>query len=475
MMTQSERNVSLEEMDMDSVIHPYTSLGPGRAPPTIIKSGKGIYVTFTNGRTYIDGMSSMNCVNIGYGNQRVADAIAKQARDVAYYHSFLGVANEPEIRLADRLLNKLLPKQMRRVMFMSSGSEAVDAAVKFIWMYNYLRGKPEKTKIISRKNSYHGVTLCAASLSGSEAMHKGFNLPLPGFLYTESAHYFANAEPGESERDYSMRLARSLDEQIEAEGPETVAAFACEPALGAGCAVMPPEGYFEEVVKVLRKHDVLFFDDECITGFGRTGNWFACETFGFTPEPDIMTVSKGITSAYIPLSAVAISEKMWRVLSDGIPSKDVPLLATGSTSSGHPVACAAANANIDVMEDDDLIGNSARVGAFFKQRLMERIGDHPLIGEIRGEGLMVGLDLVADRDTKKRLDPAWNCAGRLVDLCREQENLIVRAFFGTSQMSFGPPLILTEEEADDIAARVERALGSLTEELVASERWQPNR
>ncbi len=186
-----------------------------------------------------------------------------------------------------------------------------------------------------------------------------------------------------------------------------------------------------------------------------------------------MTISKGITSAYIPLSAVAISEKIWKVLRDGIPSEAVPLYATGSTASGHPIACAAANENIDVMIDEDLMVNARKVGTYFMQGLAERIGDHPLIGEIRGEGLMVGLDLVADRETNEILDPAWDCAHRLVELCREQENLIVRAFFGTSSMSFGPPIILTEDEADDIAGRVERALGTLTDELMTDGRWRP--
>jgi L-2,4-diaminobutyrate transaminase len=474
MAVQKIRGENLVQADLDSIIHPFTGLGEGRTAPTIVKSAKGIYVTFTDGRTCIDAMSAMNCVNIGYGNQRVAEAIAAQARDLAYYHSFLGVSNEPSIRLADRLLNGLLPKQMSRVMFLCSGSEAVDAAIKIIWMYNYLRGKPKKTKIISRKNSYHGVTLCGASISGNEDMHKGFNLPLPGFLHTDHAHYFDNALPGESERDYSRRLAENLNKQIEAEGPDTIAAFVCEPALGAGCAVMPPKGYFEEVIKVLRRHDILFYNDECITGFGRTGNWFACETFGFSDEPDIMTVSKGITSAYIPLSAVAISEKVWKVLRDGVPSNDVPILNTGPTSSGHPVACAASNANIDVMEEEGLIENSKKVGAFFKERLIELIGDHPLIGEIRGEGLMLGLDLVANRETKERFNPEWNCASRLVATCLHQENLIVRAFFGAHSMSFGPPLILTADEANEIAVRVKRALDTMTEELIREGRWQRN-
>lgn len=470
-MTAANRDVPWEEIDEARIVHPYTALRPGaRTKPTIIEKAQGIYVTFTNGKTYIDAMSSMNCVNAGYGRKEIADAICRQAHDVAYYHSFLGVSNKPEIRLADRLLNGLLPSNMSKIMFASSGSEAVDAALKFIWLYNCVQGRPEKRKIVSREHAYHGVTLGAASLAGTEAMQKGFHLPLPGFLRTENPHHYRNARPGESEEAYARRCAKMLEDLILAEGPETVAAFVCEPALGAGCAVMPPKGYFAEIKKVLDKYDVLFFDDECITGFGRTGRWFACETFGFAS--DIVTISKGITSAYIPLSATVLSDKMARVLEEHIPSEDYPIFASGSTASGHPIACAAANANLDLFEREDLVGNSARVGAYFKRRLKELIGGHPLIGEIRGEGLMVGLELVADRETKQDLDPAWDCAHRLVELCRER-GLICRAFFGTGSMSFGPPLILTEEQADTIAGIVKLALDALTDELVKSGRWRP--
>jgi len=470
-VSSDRRNATLEDLDRARIIHPYVSFGAQtRTPTTIIEKADGIDVTFTNGNTYIDCMSSMNCVNVGYGRKEIAEAICRQAHDVAYYHSFIGVSNEPQIRLADRLLSGLLPSHMSKILFASSGSEAVDAALKFIWLYNWLRGKPEKRKIISRDQAYHGVTLGAASLAGYEAMQKGFHLPLPGFLRTENPHFYRNAQPGESEEDYSRRCARLLDELILAEGPETIAAFVCEPALGAGCAVMPPKGYFAEIQKVLKRHDVLFFDDECITGFGRTGRWFACETFGITP--DIMTLSKGITSAYVPLSATVISETIWDVLDAGIPSEEFPLFASGSTASGHPIACAAANANIDIMEREDLIGNSRRVGAFFKNRLRELIGEHPLIGEIRGEGLMIGLELVADREMKLELDPAWDCSHRLVELCR-QRGLITRSFFGTTSMSFGPPLILTEAQAEDIVRRVKGALDQLTAELVSSGRWAP--
>ena len=387
----------------------------------MVTGGKGIEVSFSNGATYIDAMSSMNCVNIGYGNQRVAEAIAKQARELAYYHSFLGVTNEPSVRLADRLLNELLPEQMSRIMFYSSGSEAVDAALKCIWMYNYLRGKPEKTKIISRKGSYHGVTLGAASVSGSASMRKGFNLPLPAFLLTENFHYFRDAEPGESERDYSRRLGADPGRADRGGGSRDGRGLRCRAGAGRGLRRDAAGGLLRGSHQGPAQARGAVLRRRMHTGFGGTGKWFACTTSASTPNPTSWPCRRASPAPISHSPRWRSRRKIWRVLRDGIPSEAVPLYATGSTASGHPIACAAANENIDVMIDEDLMENSRTVGAFLKQRLAERIGESPLIGEIRGEGLMVGLDLVADKATKAILDPAWDCAHRLVELCRERE------------------------------------------------------
>ena len=244
-----------------------------------------------------------------------------------------------------------------------------------------------------------------------QLMHEPFGLPLPGFLHTEKGHYFWEGRAGESEREFSRRMASELEEMILREGPETVCGFISEPVMGAAACVTPPEGYFEEIQAVLKRHDVLFIADEVITGFGRLGAWFATDKYAL--EPDLMTLSKGITSAYIPLSASVIAENVWEVLHEG--AKDIPIFAHGHTASAHPIACAAANANLALMEQEDMVGNAARVGAYFKQQLEERVGNHPLMGEIRGDGLMIAIELVANKETKEELNLEWDCSHRLFD------------------------------------------------------------
>jgi L-2,4-diaminobutyrate transaminase len=467
MTMDTATNINLEQMDMDATIHAFTPMAEHvETGPHIMTSGNGIYLTDNKGATYIDAMAALFCVNAGYGRSEIADAIGEQAHKFAYFHTFAGNAHDQQIRLGERLLN-ILPDHMSKVMFASSGSEANEANVKLAWMYQHIRGKPEKRKIIGRNMGYHGVTSIAASMSGLPLMHEPFGLPLPGFLHTDKGHYFWEGRPGESERDFSKRLAGNLDAMIEAEGPETVCAFIAEPVLGASACVTPAEGYFEEIQKVLKKHDVLFIADEVITGFGRLGTWFACDKYNLTP--DLMTLSKGITSAYVPLSASVISEKMWQVFAED-PNKTV--FTHGHTASGHPIACAAANANLDLMEGEDLVGNAARVGDYFKAQLNERLGDHPLMGEIRGDGLMLAIELVANKQTKKELDVEWDCSHRLFDLCLK-ENLISRGYFGHNSSSFAPPLTITGEEVDEVITRFARALDKLTDALVREGKWKP--
>jgi len=460
-------NINLEQMDVDATIHAFTSLTEhAEIGPQIMTKGDGIYLSDNKGNTYIDAMAALFCVNVGYGRNEIADAISKQAHDFAYFHTFGGNAHEQQIKLGERLL-KILPDHMSKVLFASSGSEANDANVKLAWMYQHLRGKPEKRKIISRHSGYHGVTSACASMSGLPLMHIPFGLPLDGFLHTDKAHYYWEGRPGESERDFSRRMAANLDEMIKAEGPETVCAFISEPVMGAAACIAPAEGYFDEIQKVLKKHDVLFIADEVITAFGRLGEWFAAQKYDLTP--DLMTLSKGITSAYVPLSASVISEEIWQVFAS---DPDGTLFTHGHTASGHPIACAAANANLDLMEGEDLIGNSARVGEYFKGQLHERVGDHPLMGEIRGDGLMLAIELVANKETKEALNIEWDCSHRLFDLCYE-EKLISRGYFGHNSSSFAPPLSVTTDQVDEIITRFSRGLDKLTDELVRDGRWKP--
>ena len=467
MSVQPAHNLSLEEMDKQSFLHPYTPLKDHfENGPTIVSAAKGVKITDTKGKEYIDSMAGLWCVNIGWGRDEVVEAIAEQASKLAYYHSFASMANETSIRLADRLL-RLLPDNMSKVFFGNSGSDANDTNVKLVWYFNNLRGKPDKKKIISRERGYHGVTVAAASLTGIPMVHKAFDVPLSPMRHTVMPHYYAKAEAGMSELDFSKYCAAQLEEMILAEGPDTVAAFIAEPVMGAGGVVPPPEGYFQEIQAVLRKYDVLLIADEVITGFGRTGKWFASETYDI--EPDIMTLAKGLTSGYIPMSASVISEDIWQVLMNGTP--EMGAFAHGYTYSAHPIAAAAAMANLDIMEREDLPTNSARMGTYFQNKLKQELADHPLVGDVRGVALVAGVELTADKPGKSAFDPSLKVAPKLAKYCIE-EGLISRALMQMDALSFSPPLVINEGEVDEAIGSFQRALNRITDELVKAGSWK---
>jgi len=448
------RGDSLTDLDRRSLLHPFTSIAQHlETGPQIIQRGRGIHVVAEDGREYIDGLAGLWCVNVGYGRQEIVDAISEQAGRLSYYHSFASMANEPAIRLADRLL-ELAPAGMSKVFFGNSGSDANDTQIKLVWYYNNLRGKPEKTKIIARKRAYHGVTLGASSMTGLPPVHQAFNLPLPGFLHVSTPHHYWGAAEGASEAEFSQSLAAELDDLISAEGPETVGAFIAEPVMGAGGVLVPPEGYFEAVQPVLDKHDVLFIVDEVICGFGRLGASFGSEHFKL--RPDLMTLAKGLTSGYVPMSACLISEKVWDVLRDGSP--EIGPFAHGYTYSGHPLAAAAGLANLEIMEREKLFAHAAEVGAYLQSRLRLTCEDHPLVGEVRGLGLIAGVELVADREKKVAFDAELAMGGRLSALASE-ENLLCRPL--GNAVAFAPALVISEAEVDEMCARLGRALARL--------------
>jgi L-2,4-diaminobutyrate transaminase len=454
-------------MDIQSFLHPYTALADHmKSGPRIITSARGVMVTDTKGKEYIDAMAGLWCVNIGWGRDEVAEAIYEQAKKLAYYHVFASMANEPAIRLADRVV-RMAPGNMSKVFFGNSGSDANDTHVKLVWYYSNLRGKPQKKKIISRKRAYHGVTVAAASLTGIQMVHNAFDLPLKGILHTETPHYYWNAEPGMSEEEFSKSLADKLEKMILAEGPDTVAAFIAEPIMGAGGVILPPKNYFQEIQKVLRKYDVLMIADEVICGFGRTGQWFGSQTYDI--EPDMVTIAKGLTSGYIPISGSLINQKVWDVLVSGTP--EVGAFAHGYTYSAHPIAAAAAMANLDIMENENLAARSAKVGAYFQKKLRHAVADHPLVGEVRGIALIAGVELVANKKKKEALPLSLKVAPRLATLCLE-EGLISRALMQANAVSFSPPLVISESECDEIVARFGRALGKLTDQLVKEGSWK---
>ena len=463
-----KENYSLEEMDRQSLFHPSTSIADHLANgPTIIAGGSGVRVKNHQGRDFIDCGAGLWCVNVGYGRAELGAAAAKAMAELGYYHLFSSYSNEPIIRLADRVLALFRERagapHLSKVFFGTSGSDANDTNFKLVRYYNNLRGKPEKKKFISRLGSYHGLTAAAGSLTGIESFHKAFDLPLPGVLHTACPHFFRFGEAGEDEDAFTRRMVGDLKELIRREGPDTVAAFIAEPIMGTGGAFIPPRGYFEQVQAVLDENDILFIADEVITGFGRTGEWFATGLYNL--KPDIVTLAKGITSAYFPLSASVISERVWNVLRDA--SAEFGPVMHGFTYSGHPVGGAVAMANIDIMEREKLVENSAAMGTYFLDQLRGRFGDHPYVGDIRGQGLMMAIELVADRKTKRFFDhDKW--AHRAIQRKAYDEGLMVRALPYVEAVSFSPPLCITRAEIDEAIARFARGFDAAMPELRAA-------
>jgi L-2,4-diaminobutyrate transaminase len=468
MTAEPASTVPLETLDKQRVFHPATSIADHlRTGPRIMAEASGITLTDTEGRRYLDAVAGLWCVNIGYGRHEVADAMAAQSRRLAFYHTFSSMSNEPQIRLADRLLG-LAPGRMSKVFFGNSGSEANDTQVKLVWYYNNLRGRPRKKKIIARREAYHGTTVATASLTGLPAFHKAFDLPIANILHTDTPYYYRRAVPAMSEEEYAAALAAELAALIEREGPDTVAAFIAEPVMGAGGVLTPPRTYFEQIQRVLRQHDVLMIADEVICGFGRLGRLFGCEVYGI--EPDLVTVAKGLTSGYFPLSACFLSEPIWTVLRDASPQTGA--FAHGFTYSGHPVGAAAAMANLDILLGEDLVGNAARVGEYLQRRLREAFAGHPLVGEVRGIGLIAGLELVADKATKRLFPAEVKVAHRVAQRCME-EGLVARALPAGHVIAFSPPLCVTREQVDEVIARFARGLDAVTDELTRERAAMP--
>jgi L-2,4-diaminobutyrate transaminase len=406
----------------------------------------GVWVTDTAGVTYLDGMSGLWCVNVGYGRAEIADAIADQARRLPFYHSFTSATTEPAARLADRLA-AMAPGDLNHVFFGTSGSDANDTQVKLIWYYNNVRGRPRKKTILAHVGGYHGSTVAAASLTGLAAFHAGFDLPLARFGHVPAPQFSKEARAGESPAQFAARLADALDARIRAEGPDTVAAFVTEPVLCAGGVIVPPVEYFAAIGPILREHDVLLVVDEVVCGFGRVGTPFGSNLFGL--QPDLMTLAKGLTSGYVPMSACLIADRVWEVVRAG--ADRFGPFAHGVTYSGHPIAAAAALANLDVIERDGLVARAARVGAYLQGRLRQAFGGHPLVGEVRGIGMLAAVAFGGS-------EPAAT-ARRLHALLQTRERLLCRPV--ADAVAFSPALVFTEAEIDDLVGRVARGVAAL--------------
>ncbi len=448
----------LREMDLESLLHPYTNFADQAEHGSVImKSAHGVRVQDIHGREYIDALAGLWCVDVGYGRQEIASAIADQAREMAFFHSFFAMANEPSIRLADRL-KQMTPWPIARVFFGLSGSDANDTQIKLVWLYNNLRGRPKKTKMISRHMGYHGITLGASSLTGLPAVHAKMNLPLPGFLHVGMPHYYREADPGMSEAQFVNKLAAELEETIEREGPDTVAAFIAEPVMGAGGVIVPPEGYFPAMQEVLRRYDVLFIADEVICGFGRLGKPWGSQALGI--EPDLVTIAKGLTSGYAPLSASLITEEIWSVIEEA--GDEVPQFNHGQTYSGHPISTAAAHANLDLMEHEALFDRAAEMGVYLQERLRKEFADHPHVGEVRGLGMIAAIDVVTDRESRQPFDASRKLPLRLYRHLLSK-GVIARAA-GVSGIAVCPPYIIERDEIDLVVSAIRGTLDEVLEQ-----------
>ena len=441
---------SIEAKDLRHLLHPTTNLADHQARgPSVHERGEGVYLWDNRGKQYLEGMAGLWCTALGYAERELARVAEEQTRKLAYSQLFAGKTNEPSVLLAERL-KSMMPFDAGRVFFGLSGSDANDTQVKLMWYYHNLIGKPEKKKIVSRLGGYHGVTVASGSLTGLPPFHKHFDLPIPNVLHTSNPHYYRQAREGETEDGFTTRLAEELEALIVSEGPETVAAFIAEPVLAAGGVIVPPEGYYRKIQAVLSKYGVHFIDDEVVCGFGRTGNPFGAQTMGIAPTT--MSVAKALSSAYLPISAVIVPE--WMHEAFVAASAEVGNFAHGFTYSGHPVCAAVALRTLELMEERDLFAHAARVGEAFQARL-ESFTDHPLVGNVRGKGLIGGVELVADKETKRGFDAALQVGGHCMERALEH-GLIVRSLGDT--IAFCPPLIITDEQVDELFTKFAKAL-----------------
>jgi L-2,4-diaminobutyrate transaminase len=449
-------NDTLGKWDRENFFHPSTHLAQharGETVSRVIKTASGVHIEDRDGNRMLDAFSGLYCVNVGYGRQEIAEAIADQARELAYYHSYVGHGTEASITLSKMILDRA-PANMSKVYFGLGGSDANETNVKLIWYYNNILGRPEKKKIISRWRGYHGSGLVTGSLTGLELFHKKFDLPLAQVLHTEAPYYFRRDNLEQSEAEFVAHCVAELEAMIEREGADTIAAFIGEPVLGTGGIVPPPEGYWAAIQAVLRKHDILLVADEVVTGFGRLGSMFGSDHYGM--EADIITIAKGLTSAYAPLSGSIISDKVWKVLEQGTDENGA--IGHGWTYSAHPIGAAAGVANLKLLDDLNLIENAASVGEYFNQSMRDALSDHANVGDVRGEGMLCAVEFVKEKDGRIFFDAADKIGPQVSAALLAQDQVIARAMPQGDILGFAPPFCLTREEADTVVAATLRAV-----------------
>lgn len=452
------KNNELSAWDRDHFFHPSTHMGMharGDTPTRVMTGGEGVYITDADGKTSLDAFAGLYCVNVGYGRQKIADAIAEQARNLAYYHAYVGHGTEASITLSKMIIDRA-PKGMSRVYFGMSGSDANETNIKLIWYYNNVLGRPEKKKIISRWRGYHGSGVMTGSMTGLALFHNAFDLPRAPILHTEAPYFFRREDRSMDEEQFSQHCADKLEDMILTEGPDTIAAFIGEPILGTGGIVPPPKMYWQKIQAVLDRYDILLVADEVVTGFGRLGTMFGSDHYGM--HPDLITVAKGLTSAYAPLSGSIVSEKMWNVLVQG--SDRLGAIGHGWTYSAHPICAAAGIANLELVDELNLVENARTTGQYLRDALQDALGDHSNVGDIRGDGLIAAIEFVEDRDDRVFFDASLKVGPQVYSALSER-GVVGRAMPQGDILGFAPPLCLTREEADIVVSATHDAVMSV--------------
>ncbi len=444
----------------DAAFHIHSQTNPQlieRDGPLVVARGEGVRVFDAAGKGYLDAMAGLWCASLGFTNDRLAAAAAKQYAELGFYHTFFQRTQEGVATLAEKLV-EMTGMEGGKAYFATSGSEANETMVKLAWVYHTVRGKPTKRKVIARERAFHGSTIAAASMCGLEFMHREFGLPLPGFLHTLCPSPYRGMLEGEDEAAFVERLADELEKLILREGPDSIAAFIAEPINAGGGIIVPPARYFARIEQVLKKYDILFLDDEIVCGFGRTGNWFGKETVG--AKPQMMALAKGLSSSYFPISAVVVAPEIYEALKDF--NKAGGNFGHGFTNSGHPVGVAIALEAIRIYEEMNVVEHVRKLGARLKGHFDALAAASTIIGEVRGAGLMLGIEIVADKETRTPFDPHLQ-AGMQFDRIAYENGLIARCMGDV--LGFSPPLVVTEDDVDEIADKVARSLRSLEAHL----------
>ena len=456
----STRSNSAASRDIAYHLHPYTNARKNEAEGSvIIERGDGVYVIDDQGNRYLEAMAGLWCTGLGFSEERLIKAASEQIAKLPYYHSFAQKTASPVVDLAEKLV-EMTPEQLTKVFFANSGSEANDSAIKIVWYYNNALGRPERKKVISRVKGYHGVTIAAASLTAMPYVQADFDLPIKNIIHTGAPHHYRFAQDGESEEAFTDRLAQELEDLIIGEGPETVAAFIGEPLQGAGGVIVPPESYWPKIQAVLRKYDILLIADEVICGFGRTGQLFGSDTFGL--KPDMMTVAKQLSSAYAPISALLISDPIYQAIADN--SEKLGSFGHGYTYGAHPVSAAVALETLKIYEERRIVEHVQAIAPRLQEGL-RRFSDSPIIGEVRGVGLIAAAELVADKAAKTPFEPMGK-VGAYFMASAQSHGVIFRNLGDT--IAVCPPMIITGAEIDVLLDGFAAALAE-TEAWVAEE------